>query len=300
ACLGGWTGPQRIQGRADEAGHRALLDRGTRYRTGGERRRSMSPVVGTPINRVDGPDKVTGAARYTAEIVLPNIAYAAIVGATIPSGRVANIDTNVAMEFDGVLAVLTHENLPKVAAEPHLLPSLVGQAAPGESFFPMQDDVIHYANQPVAVVIADSHERAQYAAARLPVAYAPEPSITTIDEGRDKAYEAQTLFGGLMPGRNVRGDVDAGMANAEVRVDVSYRFAANHHNPLEPSATTATWDGDRLTIYDSTQGVRASQLTVAQLLGIPLSDVRVITHFVGGGFGSKAMVWPHVTLAAMA
>ncbi len=85
-----------------------------------------------------------------------------------------------------------------------------------------------------------------------------------------------------------------------MRVDVAYRFAANHHNTLEPSATTAVWDGGRLTLYDSTMGVRASQLTVAQLLGIPLADVRVITHFVGGGFGGKAMVWPHVTLAAMA
>ena len=103
-----------------------------------------------------------------------------------------------------------------------------------------------------------------------------------------------------MPGRNERGDVDGALAAAGARVDVTYRFAANHHNTLEPSATTAVWDGDRLTLYDSTMGVRASQLTVAQLLGIPLADVRVVTHFVGGGFGGKAMVWPHVTLAAMA
>jgi xanthine dehydrogenase YagR molybdenum-binding subunit len=130
--------------------------------------------------------------------------------------------------------------------------------------------------------------------------YERDASITTIDEGRGLAYEAERLFGGLAPGRNERGDVGAALAIAEIRVDAAYRFAANHHNTLEPSATTAVWDGDQLTLYDSTMGVRASQLTVAQLLGIPLTNIRVVTHFVGGAFGAKAMVWPHVTLAAMA
>jgi xanthine dehydrogenase YagR molybdenum-binding subunit len=132
------------------------------------------------------------------------------------------------------------------------------------------------------------------------VMYERSPSVTTIDEGRDAAYEAQRLFGGLMPARDERGDVDRALAAAEVRVDAAYRFAANHHNPLEMSSTTAVWDGDHLTLYDSTQGVRASQLTVAALLGLPLNDVRVVAQFVGGGFGAKAMVWPHVTLAAIA
>jgi xanthine dehydrogenase YagR molybdenum-binding subunit len=260
----------------------------------------MSTAIGAPVNRVDGQAKVTGGARYTAEIALPNLAYAAIVGATVPSGRVVAIDTAPAFAAGGVLAVLTHENLPRVAAQPRLLPSLVGGAAPGESFFPMQDDRVHYAGQPVALVVADSHERAQFAAALVAVSYERAPSTTTIDEGRPAAYEPQLLFGGLLPARMDRGDVRAALDQAEVRVDATYRFAANHHNSLEPSATTALWDGGRLTLFDSTMGIRASQLTVAQLLGLPLSDVRVITHFVGGGFGGKAMTWPHVTLAAMA
>jgi xanthine dehydrogenase YagR molybdenum-binding subunit len=260
----------------------------------------MSPAIGKPIDRVDGHDKVTGAARYSGEISLPGLAHAALVGATVPSGRVSAIDVEAAVAADGVLAVLTHENLPRIAAEPHLLPSLVGAAAPGESFFPMQEDVVHYAGQPVAIVIADAHERAQHAAMLVDVTYEQAPSITTIDEGRDSAYEAERLFGGLMPGRAERGDVDAALAAAEVRIDAPFRLAANHHNPIEPPTTTAMWHEDRLTLYDSTQGVRASQLTVAQLLGIPLADIRVIGHFVGGGFGMKAMVWPHVTLAAMA
>ncbi len=257
-------------------------------------------VVGMPVNRVDGPDKVTGAARYTAEITVPGLAYAALVGATESSARVTAIDTAEAMKQPGVLAVMTHREVPKIAAPPHLLPSLLGQAAPGESFFPMQDEVVHYAGQPVAIVIADQHETAHYAASLVRVDYERLPSVTTIDQGRPDAYEAATLFGGLMPGRSERGDVDATLATAATQVDITCRFAANHHNTLEPSATTAIWDGDRLTLHDSTMGVRASQLTVASLLGIPMSNVRVLAPFVGGGFGGKAMVWPHVTLAAMA
>ena len=260
----------------------------------------MSRAIGTPINRVDGEEKVTGRARYAGEILLPNLTHAAIVGATVPSGRVTLIDTARAVAAGGVLAILTHENLPRVAGQPKLLPSLVGGPAPGQSFFPMQDDVVHYAGQPIALVVADSHERAQHAASLVAVDYDRTPSLTTIAEGRDAAYEPQTLFGGLLPARSERGDVDTALAGAAVRIDVTYRIAANHHNPMEPSSTTAAWDGDQLTIYDSTMGIRATQLTVAHLLGIELANIRVIAFFVGGSFGSKAMVWPHVTLAAMA
>jgi xanthine dehydrogenase YagR molybdenum-binding subunit len=259
----------------------------------------MTNAIGKPVDRADGREKVTGGARYAGEIALPNLAHAAFVGATIPNGRVADVDASQALAADGVIGVLTHDDMPKIAADPHLLPSLVGGPAPGESFFPMQDDIVHYAGQPVAIVVADTHERAQFAASLVGVDYHRAASITTIDEGRDKAYEPKMLFGGLMPARDERGDVDAGLADADVRIDVAFRMAANHHNPMEGPATTAVWDGDRVTIYDSAMGVRATQLTVAQLLGLPLSNIRVIAHFVGGSFGSKAMVWPHVTLTAM-
>jgi xanthine dehydrogenase YagR molybdenum-binding subunit len=257
-------------------------------------------MVGTPVPRVDGPAKVTGGARYSAEISPPGTAHLAIVGATVAAGRVVAIDADAAREAEGVLAVLTHEDLPEIAAPPHLLPSLIGRAAPGESFFPMQDTVVHYAGQPVAMVVAETYEQARYAASLVRVTYDTVPAITTIEQGRDRAYEAQRLFGGLMPGREERGDVDAGLARADVRVDVSYRMAANHHNALEAPSTVAVWDDGGLTLYESTMGVRATQQTVAELLGLPISHVRVRTHFVGGGFGSKAMVWPHTTLTAMA
>src|SRR5918911_776 len=124
----------------------------------------MTPAIGRPVERVDGPQKVSGAARYSGEILLPGLTHAAIVGASIPSGRVTAITTEDALAADGVIAILTHENLPKIVGEPRLLPSLVGGPAPGESFFPMQDEVVHYAGQPVAIVIADTVERAQWAA----------------------------------------------------------------------------------------------------------------------------------------
>ena len=257
-------------------------------------------AVGTPVTRVDGPAKVTGAARYTAEVALPGTVHLAIVGATIASGRVAAVDTRDALRSGGVLAVLGHEDLPPIAGTPHLLPSLLGQAAPGQSFFPLQDDVVHYAGQPVALVVAESHERAQHAASLVRVTYEAAPSVTTIADGRTEAGEAERLFGGLMPGRNERGDVDAALERADVRIDVALRMAANHHNPMEAPSTVAAWDGGKLTIHESTMGVRATQLTVAHLLGLPLSHVRVIAPFVGGSFGMKAMVWPSVTLTAMA
>ncbi|HUN32408.1 MAG TPA: xanthine dehydrogenase family protein molybdopterin-binding subunit [Trebonia sp.] len=259
----------------------------------------MSQYVGRDVPRIDGAQKVTGQARYSGEVMLPGLAYAEIVVATVASGRITTIDTSAAEAADGVVAVLTHRHMPKVSSPP-LLPSLVGGPAPGETFFPMQDEVIHYAGQPVAIVVADSLEQAQSAASLVAVNYAPAPSVTTITAGRDQAYRPEKIFGGLMPAQMKRGDAEAGLASADVRVAAEFRFAANHHNALEPLTTTAAWDGDELTLHDSCQGIKAVQLTVAALLGLPMSKVRVLTSFIGGSFGSKAMVWPHVTLTAIA
>ncbi len=199
----------------------------------------------------------------------------------------------------GVAGILTHRNLPKVNQVP-LVPSLMGGPAPGETFFPMQDDIVHYAGQPVAMVVADSLERAQHAATLVQVSYAESPSVTTIDQGRADAYMPEKIFGGFVPGQMQRGNVDDGLAAADLRIDAPFRFAANHHNPIEALTTTAAWDDDRLTLYDSCQGIKAVQLTVAALLGMSLSKIRVLTQYVGGAFGCKAMVWPHVTLTALA
>jgi xanthine dehydrogenase YagR molybdenum-binding subunit len=259
----------------------------------------MSAAIGQEVSRVEGPAKVTGGARYSGEIALPDLAHAQIVGAGIASGRVTSIDTTQAERADGVTAVLTQRSMPRVNHVP-LLPSLVGGPAPGETFFPMQDDVIHYAGQPVAIVVADRLEQAQHAATLVQVSYDETPSVTTIDQGRAGAYEPDKLFGGLMPAQLRRGNVEDGLAAAGHSIDAAFQFAANHHNPIEALTTMAAWDGDQLTIYDSCQGIKAVQLTVAALLGLSLSQVRVVTRYVGGAFGCKAMVWPHVTLTALA
>jgi xanthine dehydrogenase YagR molybdenum-binding subunit len=259
----------------------------------------MTGAIGQAIPRVDGPAKVTGTARYSGEVPLPDLAYAEIVGAGIASGRVTAIGTAAAEQAAGVVAVLTRRSMPKVAAVP-LLPSLLGGPAPGETFFPMQDDVVHYAGQPVAIVVADTLEQARHAATLVAVSYAEDPSVTTIGQGRPSAYEPGTLFGGLMPARTERGSAADGLAAADLQVAAGFRFAANHHNALEALTTIATWDGDQLTLHDSCQGIKAVQLTVAALLGLSPSKIRVLTEYVGGAFGSKAMVWPHVTLTALA
>ena len=259
----------------------------------------MSGAIGQEVSRVDGPAKVTGSARYSGEITLPDLAYAEIVGAAVASGRITSINTARAERADGVAGILTHRNTPKVNQVP-LVPSLMGGPAPGETFFPMQDDLVHYAGQPVVIVIADSLERAQHAATLVKVSYAESPSVTTIEQGRADAYIPEKIFGGFVPGRTQRGKAEEGLAAAGLRVDAEFRFAANHHNPIEALTTMAVWDGDQLTLYDSCQGIKAVQLTVAALLGMSPSKVRVLTQFVGGAFGCKAMVWPHVTLTALA
>jgi xanthine dehydrogenase YagR molybdenum-binding subunit len=181
---------------------------------------------------------VTGSARYSGEITLPDLAYAEIVGATVASGQVTSIDTTAAERADRVIAVLTLRDMPKINHVP-LVPSLLGGPAPGETFFPVQDDVIHYAGQPVAIVVADTLEQAQHAATLVEVKYAETPSITTIAQGRKHAYQPERIFGGLMPAQTARGDADAGLAAADVLLDAEFRFAANHHNAAVPCPALA-------------------------------------------------------------
>ncbi|MBL1078755.1 xanthine dehydrogenase family protein molybdopterin-binding subunit [Nocardia sp. 2] len=256
------------------------------------------PLVGRGFDRVDGRAKVTGAAHYTAEIPLPGVVHAVLVGARIGCGSVRSVDIRAALNA-GALAVFTHENLPKVATIPPQFPSAYGGPAPGQTFFPMQDGEIHYYGQPIAVVLADTFEIAQHAAELVTADYKHKDPLIRLDDGRDARYQPEKIFCGLVPAVQTRGDFEAAARSAAHTFDATYHFAANHHNPIECSATAAVWDGDTVTIYDSTQGINATQATVAAYLGISPSHVRVVSHYVGGGFGAKAMMWPHVTLAPM-
>ncbi|HAX76937.1 MAG TPA: hypothetical protein DCY88_14140 [Cyanobacteria bacterium UBA11372] len=251
--------------------------------------------IGKPVSRVDGRAKVTGEARYSAEFPLENMAHGVFVTSSIARGRIKEIDTAAAYASPGVLAVLTHLNMPKLAKKPKLG---FGAIQTSQSFAPMQGEEVFYSGQQIALVVADSLERATYAAKLVRVSYEVEKPVTAKD--LDKVYEPEMLWGGMFPNRMVRGNIEQGLGEAEVAIAQTYSIAGNHHNPLEPSATIAVWSGDKLTLYDATQGVFFTQSTVANLLGIPVGDVRVISQYVGGGFGCKGSVWPHTWLCAIA
>jgi xanthine dehydrogenase YagR molybdenum-binding subunit len=247
-----------------------------------------APAIGAPLDRVDGRLKVTGAAKYSAEWPMPGVAYGFMVLSTIANGRIVSIDDRRAKTEPGVIAVMTYRNAPRVnAADPK------GVNKPG---MVLQGDTVSYDRQPVAVVIADTFERAQHAAALVDVRYAEEKPQTLFAHGTP--YKPKAVHG--KDADTLRGDAVAALANAPVKVDHVYTTPPEHHNPMEPHATIARWDADSLIVYDASQGVFSARDRLASLFGIPPANVRVIAKFIGGGFGSKGSTWPHTVLAAMA
>lgn len=240
---------------------------------------STKSKIGDPMDRVDGRLKVTGAAKYAAEFAVPNLAYGALAKSTIAKGRVTKIDTSGAMASPGVIAVITHENKPESK-----VPGF------GEKL-PLLDPEIHYSGQTIAVVVADSYEAAEYGAERLQIEYDTNQAEATLTDHLGQAI--------LHPGHK-RGDADQGMAAAADKVEATYTTPTEHHNPLEPHATLAVWNGDNLLLYNSTQGVSGTQQAIAGQLMMDPAEVRVVDPFVGGGFGCKGTTWTHVTLAALA
>ncbi|MBO0803802.1 MAG: xanthine dehydrogenase family protein molybdopterin-binding subunit [Nocardiopsaceae bacterium] len=238
-------------------------------------------------SRVDGPAKVTGTARYTADIHPDGLVYAALVPATVPSGRITAIDTEAARSASGVLAVITHENAPRVETVEGL----------AQTWLPVQDDLIRHEGQPVAIVVAETTEQAQYAAELVRVTCERSPARLDFRAHRDEGHPVPTF---TEPDSTV-GDVDAALKDdAEVIVDQRYRTADRHHNPMEPSATIAEWrDGDLL-LYDATQHVWGPRAVAAAAFGLEPERVRVRCDFLGGGFGAKGYSWPHELLAPLA
>ncbi|MDB5761213.1 MAG: Xanthine dehydrogenase, molybdenum binding subunit, partial [Herminiimonas sp.] len=252
-------------------------------------------VVGQPLNRTDGVEKITGAARYSAEHALPHMAHAVLVTSTIPKGRVTWIDAGEANRVPGVLLVMTHENAMQLPAQ-----TRSGKIAPpaGRVLSLLQYDAVHYNNEPIAVVVADTLEHARDAAARLHVGYQREPAMLDFEQAKNSTHPPEKALSETADSR--RGDYHAGLLAGSARIDATYRTPIEHHNPMEPHATIAAWDGDRLTLYDSTQYISGVRNTVAGTLGIPAENVRVVCPYVGGGFGCKGSVWSHVVLTAMA
>jgi len=253
--------------------------------------------IGEPISRVDGRQKVTGRASYAAEFDVPGHAHGAIVRSTVAKGRVASIDSATAERAPGVVVIVTHRNAPKLAYREH---KAVVDADVGERLHVLQDDRVSHQGQPIALVIADTLERATHAAMLVRVIYAPETGITDIDRVEPVLpTRQQTDQDERRPSETRRGDAEAAVATAAVKVEQTYVIPRENHNPIEMHATIAAWDGDRLTLWDKTQWVHNVADEIGAVFGIPAENVRVVSPFVGGAFGSGLRTWPHVTLAAL-
>lgn len=254
-----------------------------------------SGIVGQGINRVDGRLKVTGAARYAVEWPIERMAYAALVGSRIANGRIKSFDLSDAQKVPGVLHIMTHENAPKL--KPVMTNPAEGDAAGRR--VPLQSPIVYYSGQYIAMVIAEELEQARRAAELIRVAYEEQPPATDMERERGKAQPPKGKVAGK-PAVATRGNPDAALESAAVRVDEIYRTPTEHHNPMEPHATTAHWEGDKLTVYDATQYTYGVRHAMAVTFGIPEENVRTICKFTGGGFGCKGTVWAHVSLAAAA
>jgi xanthine dehydrogenase YagR molybdenum-binding subunit len=248
-------------------------------------------VIGKPISRVDGRQKVTGGATYAAEFDVPGQVHAAVVRSPIASGRIASIDGAAAERAPGVFAVVTHRNAPRLAYRPH---KGGPDPATGERLHVLQDDRVNHQGQPIALMIAETLEQAVHAAQLVQVTYRRETGTVDITgikpvlpTGEPSEWETQ------------RGDPEGALASAEVKVDQTYVIPRENHNPIEMHATIAAWEGDRLTLWDKTQWVGGVAEEIAAVFGIPAENIRVVSPFVGGAFGSGLRAWPHVTLAAL-
>ena len=253
---------------------------------------SNAAAVGQGLDRVDGPLKVTGRAAYAPETAVANAARAVLVTSAISVGRIAQIDTAEAERAPGVLAILTHKNAAQLAgARAHDQGDRVLQV--------LQDDQIVYNDQPIAIVVAESLETAEHAASLVRVKY--EAKAPNVDLAAEKSapYKPEKTARG--PTDTDTGDFDSGLAQAAVQVDQTYSTPAENHNPMEPHGTVVVWQGnDRVTLYDSTQGVFGVRKRIAKLFDLRPENVRVISLYIGGGFGCKGTPWSHVALAAMA
>jgi xanthine dehydrogenase YagR molybdenum-binding subunit len=251
-------------------------------------------IIGQGIDRTDGRLKVTGGATYAAEHKLPRLAHGLMVTSTIPNGRIAAFDLTEAQAMPGVIAIVTPANAPRL---PKQAPPAQGEQ-PTPKLSLLQDDLVQYNSQPIAVVIAETFEQARAAAHRVGVRYARAPAALDFAKAKQQLRKAPTQPN--RPADTSRGNVPGGLARAAVKIDQTYHTPLENHNPMEPHATIASWDGDKLTIYDSTQNVTGAKKTAAKTFGIPPENVHVVSPFVGGGFGSKGTTWSHVMLAVLA
>lgn len=252
-------------------------------------------LIGKPVSRIDGPLKVEGKARFAAEVPIDGLLYAALVYSTIARGRISIIKTAAAEAADGVVLVMTYLNAPRMKAPPLMMTT--PKAGANSSLPVMQDAEIHWNGQSVAVVLAGSQEQADFAASLVKVTYIAQKAVTEFNEAKAKARPPASILG--EPAKIAIGDAEAALQSSAFKVDRTYRTPRYNHNAIELHATTVAWEGDNLTVHDATQMVNLTASTLAEIFGLREDQVRVLSPYVGGGFGGKCF-WTHQVLAAAA
>jgi xanthine dehydrogenase YagR molybdenum-binding subunit len=252
----------------------------------------MANYIGTATSRVDGRAKVTGEAKYAGEFNASGLAYGSVIESTIPKGRIARIDASEALRVEGVFEVLTHQNRPRMAESDDAWKDDVAPEE-GSPFRPLYDDRIKFSGQPIALVLAEEWEVARYAASLVRIEYENQAFVTDLHKERDRAFVVKKP-------EKPRGDAEKAYAAADVRHEADYFIPTEHHNPMELFASTVIWDGGgKLIVYDKTQGVQNVQRYLCSVFGKKADDVRVVSPFVGGAFGSGLRPQYQVVLAVL-
>ncbi|MGW0523274.1 xanthine dehydrogenase family protein molybdopterin-binding subunit [Crossiella sp. NPDC003009] len=246
-------------------------------------------LIGRPVDRVDGHAKVTGAATYAADQRIPGLLHGVLVLSTIARGRLTGIEVAAAERAAGVVRVFTHLTMPRLS---------VPSAAYRKTYIPVQDDRIHHNGQPIALVVARTLEEAQHAATLVNAQYRAEKHRGALHEAEGEEFVPPVTGG--EPNESVRGNPEAGLAEADIKIDGIYSSPMHLHNPMEPHASIAHWADGQLTLYETTQAGNFAKTAVAQALGMPPAAVRVVSPYLGGGFGAKGAAWPHLLLTAAA
>ena len=250
--------------------------------------------IGSPISRLEGKLKVMGKAKYSSEFAFENLAFAQGIQSTIASGTITAIDTSEAQKQEGVLKIITYENAMKLKGyDNRFEPPSTHGISPS-----LQTPEVHFYGEYIGVVVAETFEQARYAANLIKVTYAEDDHKTNFEEQLDSVYKPDKVNGS--PTDTSRGDLEKGMNEAAARIDVTYNTPIEHHHPMELHNVIAVWEGDTVTAYASTQMVENAVITIAETFQIPKEHVRVITPYVGGGFGSKLQLREHATLGIMA
>ena len=262
---------------------------------------SINPSIGQPISRLEGHDKVTGAAKYAGEFSVEGLLYGYVVNSTISKGKITKLDTTAALSMPGVVEILHHENRPALAWFDLQYADM--DAPPGSPFRPLKDAEIKYNGQPIALVIAESFELARYAASQVKISYKEASFETNLEQQLLQARAPKFGMATLLkpPPPKPVGNFKLAYEEAAVRSSAQYRHGTEHHNPLELFASTTVYEGPgKLRIYDKTQGTINCQLYVANVFGLRFKDVRVIAPYVGGAFGAGLRPQYQLFLSVMA